>query len=155
MANLVSLPAGFLQCDSSPAVYSSRQTHPQPLIVITSNETKQMRKIERQMNSAIATGTDFKSGNTEVINFYNDAKELVITSVFLHGNLIAEIGETFIRLFDGGYQSVTTKSRLNAILQMHGERGDRVFSKDYKWFLQMNTAQGLTTVPFFSSMRIG
>ena len=114
-----------------------------------------MRKIERQMNNAIATCTDFKSGNTEVINFYNDAKELVITSVYLHGNLIAEIGETFIRLFDGGYQSVTTKSRLNAILQMHGESGDRVFSKDYKWMLQMNTVQGLTTVPFFSSMRLG
>ena len=114
-----------------------------------------MRKIEQQMNNAIATQTDWKSANTEVINFYNDAKEWVVASVYLHGNLIAEVGDNFIRLFDGGWQSNTTKSRLNAILQEHGEAGDRVFQKDWTWMLQMNTAQGLTTVPFFSSMRLG
>ena len=37
----------------------------------------------------------------------------------------------------------------------HGEQGDRVFQHKWEWFVQMNTAQGLSTVPFFSSMRLG
>jgi len=110
-----------------------------------------MRKVERLMNAAISDSKNFKSRNTEVVSDNTNG----ISSVFLHGNLIAEVGDTFIRLFDGGWQSNTTKSRLNAILSVHGERGDRVFQKDWNWFLQMNTVQGLTVVPFFSSMRLG
>jgi hypothetical protein len=108
-----------------------------------------MRKIERLMNAAIQAGEDFKLANTMVIN------EGGISFVFLHGNKIAEIGDSFIRLFDGGFQSNTTKSRLNAILSAHGERGDSVFQKNFKWFVNMNTVQGLSTIPFFSSMRLG
>ena len=70
-------------------------------------------------------------------------------------DVVAEIGDTFIRLFDGGWQTNTTKSRLNAILSEHGESGDKVFQKDFDWFVQMNTTQGLSVVPFFSSMRLG
>jgi hypothetical protein len=110
-----------------------------------------MRKIEKQMNDAITNNENWQSANTVVT--YDEQNDL--STVFLHGNKIAEIGETFLRLFDGGYQSVTTKSRLNAILQTHGEDGDCVFQKAGEWFLNMNTAQGLTTVPFFSSMRLG
>lgn len=108
-----------------------------------------MRKIEAQMNAAITNGVDWKSANTAVVN------EDGVSKVFLHGNKIAEVGDTFIRLFDGGHQTVTTKSRLNAILAEHGERGDRVFQKNFDWFVQMNTVQGLSVVPFFSSMRLG
>jgi len=110
-----------------------------------------MRKIEKQMNDAITNNENWKSANTVVT--YDEQNDLSI--VFLHGKKIAEIGETFLRLFDGGWQSNTTKSRLNAILQAHGECGDRVFQKAGEWFLKMNTVQGLTTVPFFSSMRLG
>mgnify|MGYP003117539621 CR=1 FL=1 len=60
-----------------------------------------------------------------------------------------------VRLFDGGHQTKTTKSRLNAILAKFGEQGDRVFAKSFDWFITMNTVQGPTTVPFFSSMRLG
>jgi len=108
-----------------------------------------MRKIESQMNAAITDGRDWHSANTAVDHVDG------IAQVRLHGNLIAEIGDNFIRLFDGGWQSNTTKSRLNAILAEHGEQGDGVFQKNFEWFVQMNTAQGLTTVPFFSSMRLG
>ena len=107
-----------------------------------------MRKIERQMVAAIKAGKDFKLDNTEVVSCSH------VSDVFLHGNLIARVGETFIELFDGGWQSNTTKSRLNAILGVHGEPGDCVFQKQWQWFVQMNTAQGLTTVPFFSSMKL-
>ena len=110
-----------------------------------------MRKIETQMNAAIANSTNWQSGNTSV--HFNEEESISI--VRLHGNKIAEVGDNFIRLFDGGWQTVTTKSRLNAILSEHGESGDRVFAKNYDWFVSMNTAQGISTVPFFSSMRLG
>lgn len=109
------------------------------------------RKIELQMNAAISSSKNWKCANTEVI-FDADTNE---SKVYLHGNHIADVGENYVRLFDGGWQSNTTKSRLNAILQAHGEPGDRVFQKGWQWFLQMNTVQGLSTVPFFSSMRLG
>ena len=110
-----------------------------------------MRKIEQQMNAAISDNKNWQSGNTAVTF---DA-ESGVSSVYLHGNHIADVGDTFIRLFDGGWQSNTTKSRLNAILFEHGESGDKVFAKNFDWFVSMNTAEGITTVPFFSSMRLG
>ena len=74
-----------------------------------------MRKIESQMIDAIKSETDWKSGNTKVVNFFNDGDKCVVASVFLHGNKIAEITDTDMTIFDGGWQSNTTKSRLNAL----------------------------------------
>ena len=110
-----------------------------------------MRKIEQQMNAAIQNSVDWQSGNTSVS--FNEADNVSV--VRLHGNKIAEVGDTFIRLFDGGWQTVTTKSRLNAILEAHGDKGDRVFQKNFDWFVSINTRQGMSTVPFFNSMRLG
>ena len=107
-----------------------------------------MRKIESQMNAAITAKSDWKSANTEVTNIDG------VSFVFLHGNKIAEVGDNFVRLFDGGFQSFTTKSRLNAILQCHGLPGECVFQKQWTWFVNLKTANGLATVPFFSSMRL-
>jgi len=109
-----------------------------------------MRKIEQQMNDAISNNQNWQSGNTSV--HFNEEENLSI--VRLHGNKIAEVGDTFIRLFDGGWQTNTTKSRLNAILSVHGDVGDRVFQKAFYWFVSMNTAQGIITFPFFSSMKL-
>ncbi len=103
-----------------------------------------MRKIERLMNAAIKAGKDFKLDNTQVVACSN------VSDVFLHGNLIARIGETWIELFDGGWQSNTTKSRLNAILAAHGCPGERVFQQKGQWFITINGAK----VPFFSGMRL-
>ena len=104
-----------------------------------------MRKIERLMNDAIKNGKDFKLANTEVISCSN------VIDVFLHGNLIARIGETWIELFDGGHQTKTTKSRLNAILKKHGVGDESVFQKKGEWFFKSND---YGTIPFFSGMRI-
>lgn len=103
-----------------------------------------MRKIETLMNKAITNGVDFKLDNTEVISCTN------VTDVFLHGNLIARIGETWIELFDGGWRTATTKSRLNAILAAHGCPGECVFQKKGEWFVTVNGCK----VPFFSGMRL-
>ena len=104
-----------------------------------------MRKIERLMNAAITASKDFKLDNTEVISCSN------VSDVYLHGNLIARIGETWIELFDGGYRSNTTKSRLNAILSEHGIPGEGVFQKKGEWFFKSND---YGVIPFFSGMRI-
>jgi hypothetical protein len=106
-----------------------------------------MRKIERLMNKAITAGKDFKLANTEVLYFSGHDK----SQVYLHGNLIAEVGPTYIQLFDGGHQTATTKSRLNAILSEHGCLGERVFQKNYQWFVNYDK-QG--AIPFFSGMRL-
>ena len=108
--------------------------------------TNQMRKIEREMNQAIAQGRDWHKANTSV-HFNSDEGVAVVR---LHGNKIAEIGEGFITLFDGGWQSVTTKSRLNAILDANGCPGERVFAKQFEWFV----SQAGGPIPFFSGMRL-
>jgi hypothetical protein len=104
-----------------------------------------MRKIETQMNAAIKANDNWTSANTTVT--LNDAGE---SEVRLHGNLIAKVGENFIQLFDGGWQSNTTKSRLNAILSEFGIDGERVFAKDFDWFVMQEGGP----IPFFSGMRL-
>ena len=103
-----------------------------------------MRKIETQMIQAIKDNKDLKVANTEVISCTN------VSDVYLHGNLIARIGETWIELFDGGYQSNTTKSRINAILSAFGVDGESVFQKNFQWFVNFQGAP----IPFFSGMRL-
>ena len=114
-----------------------------------------MRKIERLMNAAISEERDWKNANTEVINFYDDEKQLVVTSVYLHGNLIAEVDDNGIKLYDGGWQSNTTKSRLNAILTEHGIAGEGVFQKDYQWFIRLYNGTEFFVTEFRSGMRLG
>ena len=98
------------------------------------------------MNNAISNKVDFKSANTEVIYYSGND----ISDVFLHGNCIAQVRENSISLFDGNHQSNTTKSRLNAILKVHGLPGESVFQKNFQWFLNF---QG-NAIPFFSGMRL-
>ena len=90
-----------------------------------------MRKIETQMNAAISNNADWQSANTRV-EFDAETNE---SKVYLHGNHIADVGDDYIRLFDGGWQSNTTKSRLNAILSEHGIKGECVIQKNFNWFV--------------------
>ena len=94
-----------------------------------------MRKIEAQMNAAVATNVNFKSANTEVTYCPETDK----STVYLHGNKIAEVGEDFVRVFDGGWQSNTTKSRLNAIInEFCNAFTDGIFQKDFAWYVRDN-----------------
>ena len=102
-----------------------------------------MRKIERLMNAAIREGRNFTSGNTAVIHDGNN-----VATVLLHGNKIAEVGDDFVTLFDGGFQSATTKSRLNAILEAHGIKGECVFQRNFKWFVHKFAGQAGTSPVF-------
>ena len=39
-------------------------------------------------------------------------------------------------IYDGGWQSVTTKSRLNALCQEFCVKGEYVFQKDFAWYVR-------------------
>ena len=93
-----------------------------------------MRKIETQMNTAIRSRKDFRSANTEVATFTCGATGRLGSIVKLHGNKIAEVYANSIVLFDGGWQTVTTKSRLNALLDEFTP-GTGVIQRNFEWFL--------------------
>ena len=107
-----------------------------------------MRKIEEQMNQALRTFSNWSSGNTTVTS----TKEEML--VHLHGNHIATVNKATmtINLFDGGWQSNTTKSRLNAILQEFTFGDCSVIQRNFTWFL--NDRLFNKPVPFFSGMAI-
>jgi len=94
-----------------------------------------MRKIETQMNAAIQANQDWKSGNTQVITIEG------VSFVYLYGNQIATIDDDSMTIFDGGFQSVTTKSRLNALCDEFCVAGEGVFQKNYKWFVRKFVGQ--------------
>ena len=100
-----------------------------------------MRKIEMQMNTAIRNRVNWAGSNTTVMINENNNK----AKVYLHGNLIAEVCNEFVAIFDGGWQSNTTKSRLNALLQEFRPQAG-VFQKDWTWFIR----HGNSVFPFVS-----
>ena len=95
-------------------------------------KSSQMRKIESQMCAAVQSNKDWKSGNTSV----HFDPETGVSIVRLHGNKIAEVSDTDMTIFDGGWQSVTTKSRLNALCDYFCISGEGVFQKDFVWYVR-------------------
>ena len=94
-----------------------------------------MRKIEQQMNRAIVNRNNWSNSNTFVE--YNSNTDC--STIVLHRTAIAvyDHKNQALKLNTGGWATVTTKSRLNAILDqlMYGAR---VFQKDFNWFLSYN-----------------
>ena len=113
-----------------------------------------MRNIERQMIAAIKGNINWSKDNTSVI--FEDG----ISKVYLYGNLIAEVDDVSLKLYDGGRQSMTTKSRLNALLSEFGytcgTKQEVIFQKQYEWFIQMFdlTEKAMRTIPFTNGMRL-
>ena len=99
------------------------------------------------MNKAMRHFLPFSSGNTTVVQNDRDM------DVFLHNNHIATLCKISmdLRIFDGGWQSVTTKSRLNALLDEFAN-GDRVIQKDFQWYLVSNLDNSRRA--FFSGMTV-
>ena len=104
-----------------------------------------MRKIERQMNFAISNKSNWSSSNTQVS--YNENTNC--SSVYLHGHQIATYDHNTqaLKLSSCGWATVTTKSRLNAILK-EVKYGCSVFQKQFDWYLSTNTQ----TVDFWDGM---
>ena len=104
-----------------------------------------MRKIEQQMNRAISNKSNWSSSNTQVS--YNESTDC--SSIYLHGHQIAtyDHNNQAVKLSSCGWQTVTTKSRLNAILD-EVKYGCRVFQKQFDWYLSTNNQ----TVDFWDGM---
>ena len=103
-----------------------------------------MRKIEQQMCLAVQQNKNWKSGNTEVVT--NDG----VSTVYLHGNKIALVDDTSLTIFDGGWQSNTTKSRLNALCSEFCIAGEGVFQKDFLWYVRKFVGQSPVTGKVFN-----
>jgi hypothetical protein len=99
-----------------------------------------MRKIEEQMLHALRTGKDWRSGNTAVYWSHNSptfgSSQAVIR---LHGNRIGiyQPSTGALNISDGeGYRTATTKSRLNALLELIPGRRLRVYQWKGEWRFQ-------------------
>jgi len=94
-----------------------------------------MRLIEKQMNFALSNRSNWSKSNTQVV--YNESTDC--SSVYLHGHQIATLDHNTqaLKLDSCGYQTVTTKSRLNAILD-EVKYGAKVYQKNWNWFVSYN-----------------
>ena len=94
-----------------------------------------MRKIEKMMNFAISNKSDWSSSNTRVE--YNNSTNC--SSIYLHGHRIATFchDTRAVKIDSCGYQTRTTKGRLNAILE-EVKWGCRIFQKNWDWFVSYN-----------------
>tara|TARA_X000001382_G_scaffold100255_1_gene74789 strand:+ start:77 stop:379 length:303 start_codon:yes stop_codon:yes gene_type:complete len=86
-----------------------------------------MRKITQDAIRAFRNAQNFKRGNTQVIVI----DKLVGTErlLKLHGNTIAHFINGELIICDGGWQSMTTKERLNGFPTVN------IHQKDFEWFL--------------------
>ena len=92
------------------------------------------------------------------INVFGDGEEKTTEQIKeieirLHGNLIGTVdtASNQLRIFDGGWQTVTTKSRLNALCDEFAPCMG-VFQKNWDWFVSDRLTNQI--VPFFSGMAV-
>ena len=111
-----------------------------------------MRKIEQEMNAAIRYRRNFSKANTSVRCFKTNGVTTDV-DVFLHGNHIASLdtASNQLTIKDGGWQSVTTKSRLNALLDEFAPSMG-IFQKDWVGYLSDRLSGSV--VPFISGMTV-
>ena len=112
-----------------------------------------MRQIEKQMNTAIWSKTNWTGSNTSVITEDDGGTIGAESHVYLHGNHIAtyNYADKELSLFDGGWQSNTTKSRLNALCDELAT-GFSVFQKNWEWFV--SDFQGKTKKDFVDGITV-
>ena len=114
---------------------------------------KNMRKIEKNMMTAIQKCEDWSSGNTSVTQF----EPYQTTQVRLHGHLIAIIRNietdswqrNDIELSSCGWETVTTKSRLNALLNYTPWR---IVQKNFEWFAYCSMTNQM--MPFYDGIKL-
>ena len=82
-----------------------------------------MRQITRDSAQALQGNYTFKRGNTEV----TADRELK-----LHGNTIARFNNNQLEISDAGWKTVTTKERLNGILELIN--APKIYQKDFTWY---------------------
>lgn len=73
-----------------------------------------MKKIEQKMIKAIRSRCPATISNTTVVHGYSNPDNGM--AVYLHGNHIATLTDTSVRFTLAGWNTVTTRSRVNALL---------------------------------------
>lgn len=90
-----------------------------------------MRLTETKMCNALLSGKDYRKDNTVVITrtdgagIYHSAKVLLFESEIAHYYYHNGEGQWVIRITDAGWDTVTTRSRINALMRKVVQ-GDRV-----------------------------
>ena len=110
-----------------------------------------MRKVEEQMNYAIRHRKNWAGSNTTV-RCYKENGITTEVNVLLHGNCIAwfDTASNDFNISSCGWETVTTKSRLNAILEEFAP-DRRVFQKNWQWFV--SDFLGMAE-PFIDGMKV-
>lgn len=89
-----------------------------------------MRKVTKEAAEAFIEGRNFHKSNTTVHGFFG----LFAAEFYLFDNMIAryERKKNTLYVTTAGYPTVTTKERLNGILDAFGL--PRVYQKDFEWY---------------------
>jgi len=90
-----------------------------------------MRKITQNAIKAFIEKKSFKSGNTEVRD--NNIK----TEFYLHGNLIAYKNKKGFYISSCGWETNTTRERLNGLLSELNSKS-KVFIKNFRMYYEDN-----------------
>ena len=90
-----------------------------------------MRQITQDSVMAFVNGDNFRRDNTEVGRNTHDNG---VVHFKLHGHIIALRVGNDLMIKGAGWQTTTTKERLNGILRAyHGD--SRIYQKDFQWYL--------------------
>lgn len=87
-----------------------------------------MRKITRDSINAFLHGRRFSRGNMTAAPGINGH------TLRLHGHTIAVMTADAVILSDCGWQTTTTKERLNGLLEILGT-GARIYQRDFAWYI--------------------
>lgn len=104
-----------------------------------------MRVIERKMVEAVKSRKPMRGKNTAVVH---DAET---TTVFLHHNPIARFDWTdnTVEVSNCGWSTVTTKSRLNALLRVFSNTG--IHQHKWVWYMEKDEFRNGTRVPLVNA----
>lgn len=95
-----------------------------------------MRTIERKIINTVATlrSEPWRNAQRQLSKRDQVVSQNGNVSVHLWGTKIADVGEHDLTLFSGHYRTVTTKSRLNALLRGAGCNCS-IYQKDFVWYV--------------------
>ena len=94
-----------------------------------------MRKVTEKCVKAFNENREVKSGNT-IVSVETDYDDVTYVNMYLHGNCIAHknlhTGEVSIN--NCGWESNTTKERLNGLIASIKGYKDTIYQKNWNWY---------------------
>lgn len=102
-----------------------------------------MRKITKESVAAFLEGKTLNKKNMRVEHRIGTSSGKIEAFMYLHGNMIANKGEGFLYISHCGWQSNTTKERLNGVLGALKLNG--IHQSNWTWYLGGEVFQGNKT----------